>query len=149
MSNVIGHCADTEEVTMSDRARNRIAPFRRYTDGTIESRLIVQSLILILLCTSDAVSQQSAPVVFRIAAQPINQALKQFALQSRLQLIFVTSEVAAAGGAHEVIGKYAPEIALAKLLADTCLHYRFVNANTVSIEILPVVCRQPWHHSPR
>jgi P2-related tail formation protein len=111
-------------------------------------RSTVRILTLVCLYISDVASHDASsygilsdPVTFRIAAQPINQALKEFALQSHLQLIFVTDEVSRTRSAHEVIGVYAPQVALAKLLADTCIRYKFVNANTIALEVSHSGCR--------
>ena len=108
----------------------------------------VKTLALIVLYVGDIASQHAssyavpgAPMSFRIAPQPVDRALKAFALQAHLQLIFVTDEVLPSTSANEVIGVYAPEVALAKLLANACVRYRFVNANTVAVEVLHSPCR--------
>jgi exoribonuclease R len=87
-------------------------------------------------------AQSSAtPVQFRIAAQPMDRALKEFASQAKLQLIFATDDITSGTLAHAVSGLYAPEAALMQMLANSCLSYKFVNTNTVSIEISHATCR--------
>ena len=73
------------------------------------------------------------PIQFRIPAQPMDRALKEFASQSKLQLIYATDDIVDGTVAHEVSGLYLPEAALAQLLADSCLGYKFVNTHTVAI----------------
>jgi iron complex outermembrane receptor protein len=85
-----------------------------------------------------AASQQRSapnPVQFSISAQPMDRALKEFASQARLQLIFATDDIAPDTLAPAISGLYSPEAALAKLLERSSLSYKFVNANTVWIEI--------------
>jgi len=63
----------------------------------------------------------------------MDSALKEFASQSKLQLIYVTDDIVAGTVAREVSGLYLPETALAQLLASSCLSYKFVNTHTVAI----------------
>ena len=71
----------------------------------------------------------------------MDRALKEFASQARLQLIFATDDIAAGTLAHAVSGLYSPEAALVQMLANSCLSYKFVNTNTVSIESSHATCR--------
>ena len=87
------------------------------------------------------IQRSTAPVQFSIAAQPMDRALKEFASQARLQLIFATDDIAAGTLAHAVSGLYSPEAALVQMLANSCLSYKFVNTNTVSIESSHATCR--------
>jgi len=111
--------------------------------GIMRKRISRTALPLVLILWGEVVvSQQpkqastaAAPVEFSISAQPMDRALKEFASQARLQLIFATGDVTADTLAPAVFGLYLPEAALAKLLEKTSLRYKFVNANTVSIEI--------------
>lgn len=80
-------------------------------------------------------------VQFNIPAQPMDRALKEFASQSRLQLIFATDDIASGTLAHAVLGTYRPEAALAQLLSESCLVYKFVNTNTVSVGASHRPCR--------
>jgi len=85
--------------------------------------------------------RSTTPVQFRIAAQPMDRALKEFASQARLQLIFASDDIASGTIAHAVSGLYSPEAALVQMLANSCLSYKFVNTNTVSIESSHTACR--------
>jgi iron complex outermembrane receptor protein/outer membrane receptor for ferric coprogen and ferric-rhodotorulic acid len=87
------------------------------------------------------IQRSTAPVQFSIAAQPMDRALKEFASQARLQLIFATDDIAVGTLAHAVSGLYSPEAALVQMLANSCLSYKFVNTNTVSIESSHAACR--------
>ena len=105
-------------------------------------------LSMVFLWAQTVVAQQlaqtqrsTAPVQFSIAAQPMDRALKEFASQARLQLMFATDDIAAGTLAHAVSGLYSPEAALVQMLANSCLSYKFVNTNTVSIESSHAPCR--------
>src|SRR5690606_16507336 len=69
-------------------------------------------------------------------AQPMHQALKEFARQSGYQ-VFFQSELTRGRQAPAVIGKIAPEAALERLLANSGLSFRLVNARTVAIHEAP------------
>ena len=108
-----------------------------------EPILKILLLSVFALCGQIAASQQigsvhsaATPVRFSISAQPMESALREFANQARLQLIFATDDIAPGTVAPAVSGLYLPEAALTKLLERTSLSYKFVNANTVSIEVL-------------
>jgi iron complex outermembrane recepter protein len=78
---------------------------------------------------------------YQIAAQPLSSALKEFAAQSDLQLIFSESDVAQVQSV-EVSGSLAPQDALAKMLRDAELQFEFT-ANNV------VVIRKPPRRAPK
>lgn len=80
------------------------------------------------------------PVQFKIAAESMDRALKEFAVQSGLQLVFATKEISPVVLARPVSGYLSPEAALTQMLAETCLVYRFINANTVAIEASRLPC---------
>jgi outer membrane receptor protein involved in Fe transport len=67
-----------------------------------------------------------------IAAQPLAQALSEFAAQTGLQLVYV-SEIAAAQTSKGAPRGLAPAEALQRLLADTGLRFEFLNERTVRI----------------
>src|SRR5689334_6180211 len=101
----------------------------------------IRLLALLLLGVQVAAAQQmswgersTGPVQFKISAQPMDRALEQFAWQAKLQLIFSTDDIGAGMVAKEVSGLYLPEVALNRLLANTCLGYKFVNSRTIAIE---------------
>ncbi len=67
-----------------------------------------------------------------IAAQPLTDALAEFARKTRLQLIYVTQLARARTSAGAPPG-LAPADALAKLLEGTGLHFEFLNPRTVRV----------------
>lgn len=75
------------------------------------------------------------PIAFSIVAQSMRRALKEFASQSHLQLVYETGDLNSAPPAPPVTGAYTPQAALNRLLANTNLNYAFVNDKTVSIRV--------------
>jgi iron complex outermembrane receptor protein len=75
----------------------------------------------------------SGAVEFRIDAQSVSEALKQFASQAGVQLVYETRDIDPATQASRLAGSFTPEAALTRLLAHTNLEYRFINSRTVSI----------------
>ncbi|PEQ13991.1 hypothetical protein B2G71_04320 [Novosphingobium sp. PC22D] len=73
---------------------------------------------------------------FRIAAQPLGDALVEFGRQSGLE---VTADPALIAGKRsaEVSGRFAPGAALSRLLAGTGLTFRYVSATGVTLERAP------------
>lgn len=69
---------------------------------------------------------------FNIAAQPLSQALREYAQQSGDQVVFY-SEVGEGRQSVPVEGRYTPEEALQKLLENTGLKSQRVNSKTVAI----------------
>lgn len=76
--------------------------------------------------------QAAAPVPLSIEAQPLENALQNFAKQSGLQVIFAT-ELTRDLIAPAVEGSFTPEAALQLLLKDSKLRFEFVNERTVRI----------------
>src|ERR1700732_1477317 len=83
--------------------------------------------------TPDAADRRPDEVAFRIDAQPIEGALREFASQANLQLVYETAEVSPNIQSSHVAGAFTPEAALSRLLAHTNLDYKFINDRTVSI----------------
>ena len=77
-------------------------------------------------------AEASAELSHDIAAQPLTQALSEFAHQTGLQLIYV-SEIAAKQASNGASHGLAAPDALRSLLADTGLHFEFLNERTVRI----------------
>lgn len=94
----------------------------------------IARLVLVALCgviVSGVSWGQDEPE--GIPPQPLTSALKDFAEQSGLQLVYLaqlTDGIESKGAAPDG----TPEETLDQLLADTGLRYEFVNARTVSIE---------------
>ncbi len=76
---------------------------------------------------------RATPVVFSISAQPLSDALAQFAQQTGLQLIVPTSLVKGLK-APAVSGSLRPAECLRRLLEPSGLGYQFINDRTVAIE---------------
>lgn len=103
--------------------------------------------ISLLLCASWAfivtpVAAQSTPAT-AIAAQPLSQALAEFARQSGLQVVYVSAVVESRQSTTVPPG-LSPTDALAQLLGDTGLQYEFLNDRTIRIYAEPA---DPRHAS--
>lgn len=80
-------------------------------------------------------SNSRAQVVsFRIPAQPMDQALHEFASQAHLQIVFATQDVDPLLVSCSVMGTFTPAEALAALLRGSDLRYTFLNDRTVSVQ---------------
>jgi hypothetical protein len=74
-------------------------------------------------------------IPFDINAQPLDEALSEFANQSGLQVLFQTSEITSSVLAPKVTGNFTPGEALRGLLEGTSLRFEFVNARTIAIRL--------------
>ncbi len=104
--------------------------------STFRHRLF--GLGLAALCAAGGVAAEGSatqPVAFKIDSQPVGSALKAFATQSGLQLLFHVEGVAISPDLKtpRVDGTLTPEVALERLLANTGLRYEFINERTVTI----------------
>jgi outer membrane receptor protein involved in Fe transport len=77
-------------------------------------------------------AEASADLSNDIAAQPLAQALSEFAAQTGLQLVYV-SEIAATQDSKGAPRGLTAPAALGRLLAGTGLHYEFLNDRSVRI----------------
>jgi hypothetical protein len=68
-----------------------------------------------------------------IAAQPISDALNEFARQSGLQVFFLASEQSRQLVSTAISGTFEPDVALARLLSSTGLSYKYLDARSVAI----------------
>jgi len=75
---------------------------------------------------------QQAAISFSIPPSSLGAALTAFGERANLQVLYA-ADLARGVRSPGVSGTYAPEQALARLLAGTGLSYRFTNANTVTI----------------
>lgn len=82
--------------------------------------------------TTQVSAEVSRPVTFDIPAQPISTALKAFAEQTALQLIFTESDVGASRTSG-IKGELSPTVALAEILKGTDLEYRITASNVVVV----------------
>lgn len=91
------------------------------------------SLTLLAFGAASAVPQaQVRAVTLDIKAQPIGSALNEFARQSGVQVLLY-SEVSAGLSVAGLVGTFAPDAALTKLLSNTGLTFEYVNSRTVAI----------------
>ncbi len=79
-----------------------------------------------------ALTAAERPVQLDVKAQPMVDALNQFARQAGLRIVFYT-EVAKGVTAPRLVGTYTPDAALRELLRASDLEYTFKNAGTVEI----------------
>jgi len=79
------------------------------------------------------VAQANVPRPFSIPAQPLEDALATFGLQSGLQ-VSVDSTLASGVSSQSMEGTYVPQDALQQLLQGTGLTYRFTSPHTVIVE---------------
>ena len=81
-----------------------------------------------------AVAQERAPVRYhlKIASQPLDEALQEFARQSGVQIIFF-SRLTAGLRAPALDGRYTVAEAMGQLLADSQLTFRVINSRTIEI----------------
>ncbi|MBM0108786.1 TonB-dependent receptor [Steroidobacter sp. S1-65] len=82
--------------------------------------------------TNKTASADQALQEFNIAAQPLSQALREYAQQSGDQVVFY-SDIGKGREAPAVAGSYTRQEALRRLLENTGLKYRRVNSKTVAI----------------
>ncbi|MBL8269855.1 TonB-dependent siderophore receptor, partial [Steroidobacter sp.] len=100
---------------------------------TIRARKLA-SLIgaMCLSAASLAGAAGAPPMQLNIAAQPIDDALREFGRQSGLQ-VFLASVEGVGVTASAVNGSYTPTEALQKLLSNTGLRYEYIDERTIAI----------------
>lgn len=96
------------------------------------SGLIATYLVPGIVVSARAGETIEAKQQFSIAAQPLSQALRDYAQQSGDQIVFY-SEVSQGYTAPPIEGSYTRQEALEKLLQNSGLKYRRVNEKTVAI----------------
>jgi outer membrane receptor protein involved in Fe transport len=104
-------------------------------------RALITSLGLFVLLAPGLAAPADAPSEkreFSIAAQPVSQALREYAQQSGDQVVFY-SEVGKGVESTPVQGSLTREEALQRLLLDTGLQAERVNAKTVAISAVPAL----------
>jgi iron complex outermembrane recepter protein len=84
-----------------------------------------------VLVSESASAGQAVPL--DIDAQPVSEALRDFTLQSGLQVLYRDNGAAPGHHTQRVAGTLKPEIALRSMLAGTGLVSEFVNEKTVAI----------------
>src|SRR5690606_37920849 len=101
----------------------------------IRTKHLLAACVLIGLCAT-AQAQSTSSTAPELAAQPLNEALRSFAKQTGLQLIYV-SEPVLGQRSNPVPGGLAPGEALKRLLEGTGLTFEFINDRTVEIRPQP------------
>lgn len=108
---------------MSERAT-------RVTRVSRSNPVAVAVAALCALCASTAATAD--PVRFEINAGNAAESLAEVSKQSGLQMLFV-QEAVEGRMMPAIAGRFEPEVALKRLLADSGLTFRFVNDRTVTI----------------
>lgn len=116
---------------------------------TMNRTLVLRSAVAGLLCLTanpgwgaQTLSPDTSSLTrlsFQIEPLPVGEALKLFAAQSGIQLVYETQSIDPQIRSSGLVGTFTPEAALSHLLAHTNLAYKFVNARTVSIMSAPAV----------
>ena len=127
------------------RRRSMLA-WNRWRDVLFTMNLRILLLLIMLVFTSAGVDHASAQgegtnagaeprpkIHYQISPQPLNRALRDFALTSGLQVSF-PDDMALGHTSAEVAGSYTPEEALSELLAGSGLSFRFTSVDTVTLE---------------
>ncbi|MBB6166001.1 iron complex outermembrane receptor protein [Rhizobium wenxiniae] len=84
------------------------------------------------LATEKPAIAQTVETIYSIAPGPLNQALAAFGRQSGIQITYVPSN-AASKQSPGVSGRLSPDAAIARILTDSGLSYRFTNPRTIVI----------------
>lgn len=94
-------------------------------------RALVASMA-ICMGASAAQAADPAPQAYKIEPQPVSTALKAFAAQSNMQLIFTEADVGSARTTG-VVGTRSPREALSEMLKGTGLEFEFTANNVVVV----------------
>ena len=109
-------------------AQNLKRPHRN--KGALVSIFVLSLMPGIVVMADDSTKQ------YHIPAQSLNNALMQFAADSHLELMF-TAEKIRGLRTDNVDGNMTPDQALSRLLQQSGMTYRFVDAKTVTVEPVP------------
>ncbi len=99
------------------------------------------ALITLLLSHNPIANAQDAGG-FDIEAQSLNSALREFAEQTGLQLMY-SAEISEGVESQGVNAAETPDEALVHLLADTGLKHQFINARTIAIQSIAEEAENP------
>lgn len=97
------------------------------------TKFAVAALTGLALYSTASFGAVLAELNLRIESQPLGSALQEFAKQSGIQVIFF-SKITDGFQAPAVQGHYTVDAAIKRLLDDSKLTYRLVNANTIEIQ---------------
>lgn len=106
-------------------------------------RLLGCALLATSACAVAAAAQSPASpadpagsaVAFHIDAKPVRDALKEYAAQAGLQLVYETGDIRTNVFTSGLTGNFTREAAISHLLAHTNLDYRFINSKMVSVRL--------------
>ena len=93
-------------------------------------------VVVLALLISGVTIADSNTRHYRIPAQPLTDALMQFATDTNLRLLFTADKVRGMS-ANSIDGSMTQAQALSKLLQGSGMTYRFVDAKTVTVELPP------------
>lgn len=96
-------------------------------------QLSVLFIVMLTVCLPGRVSAQNEAITFNIPPQDLSSALKAFADQTNLQVLYA-SELTQGLSTNGVTGAYTPQEALRLLLQDTGLHSSFTDPKTVTVQ---------------
>lgn len=96
------------------------------------------ALGLCMLAAPGRTEPTPSPIAFSIAAQPLAQALAEYSLASGLTVL-VDSVLTEGRQAPAVVGNYAPDVALRKLLAGSALDIRYASAQSFTLVAAPAL----------
>jgi len=114
------------------RAGSRICGTVRTALAAPPDRRLACCLLVVLLSTWANTVRSAAGLSTPIGAQPLAQALVEFAHQTGLHLMYV-SQLAAKRQSHDAPAGLSPTDTLTLLLTGTGLDFQFLNPNTVRI----------------
>src|SRR6267154_531361 len=91
-------------------------------------------LVVLVMCFAGSVARAAdpAPLAYKIEPQSVSTALKAFAAQSNMQLIFTEQDVGSAKTTG-VVGTRSPREALSEILKGTGLEFEFTANNVVVV----------------
>jgi outer membrane receptor protein involved in Fe transport len=117
--------------------------------GICMSRLVTYSVVgLMSLFGGLALAQSPEPIQVDIGAQPVGDALNQFAEQSGLQVVLYADDAKGIDVAG-VSGEFNDAtLALDRLLASTGLEYSFINDRTVAVASVRKVAEEGGDSNP-
>jgi outer membrane receptor protein involved in Fe transport len=106
--------------------------YRRILRSPVLAALLLNAAPAFEVVRADPHGQAAGTVALDIKAQPIGDALNEFARQVGLQVVLF-ADVGAGVTTPRVSGVYAPQEALKLLLAHTGLYFEYVNARTIAV----------------
>src|SRR5262245_41088940 len=94
---------------------------------------VAVAIAMILQLGAVHAEELAQPLKLEIAAQPIDDALNEFARQSGLQVFLLASNDTRRLKSAPVFGMYEPRAALNRMLTDTGLSYEQIDARSIAV----------------